>query len=330
MTYTIPTAQEATNFVQENLVSPMAKLVKQMDSLESTKQVVLDTLKSLPLQKRANMTAVTILLTLAMLTKQVKAALISLLFNVLTFHLHAWPNQSDMYYDTIGALTHLSLVFFSVLKTKTLALRAQQIVPSMLSVMWSTRLGVFLFTRILCSSGGDSRLTNIKQDYHRFLFAFLVQSVWCFVGQLPVLVSNAATVVPVQRNALHPSYLLFLLGLGVETISDAQKSVFRISHPDGFITTGLWKYSRHPNYLGEIMLQFALTWACSVNFTKWMDRLAWLSPVMTAYLLVKVSGIPLVEHAGMKRFGTDPNYQKYLQDTPLLIPISSSFFTKPV
>ena len=61
-----------------------------------------------------------------------------------------------------------------------------------------------------------------------------------------------------------------------------------------YITEGLWKYSRHPNYFGEIIMWIGITASCSQQFHS-IEWMGWLSPLFTTFLLIKVSGIPMIE-----------------------------------
>merc|ERR1711920_966976 len=116
-------------------------------------------------------------------------------------------------------------------------------------------------------------------------------------------------------------WCLWAIGFLVESAADAQKFAFR-SDPANrgqFITTGLWKYSRHPNYFGEILMWVGLCVSCSYSFSGW-GVLGWLSPAFNAFLLLFVSGVPLLEKAGQERWGNEPAYQHYMENTSCIVP----------
>lgn len=107
----------------------------------------------------------------------------------------------------------------------------------------------------------------------------------------------------------------------------------RQANRHAFITTGLWRFSRHPNYFGEMLMWFAV--ASSVAAAGWRQpdgvlhgrhQLAWLSPAFTATLLLGVSGLPMVEAAGRKKWGGQPDYEHYVTNTSPIVP----WFPAPV
>mmetsp|Transcript_76989 Transcript_76989/g.166560 ORF Transcript_76989/g.166560 Transcript_76989/m.166560 type:complete len:103 (-) Transcript_76989:232-540(-) len=89
------------------------------------------------------------------------------------------------------------------------------------------------------------------------MFVWVLQAVWCLWNTVPMVVSNS-----VQTAALVPSdfvgMAMMLIGFTLEVVADRQKTTFRLnsSNKDTFIKTGLWALCRHPNYFGEILLQF--------------------------------------------------------------------------
>merc|ERR1712045_882745 len=86
-----------------------------------------------------------------------------------------------------------------------------------------------------------------------------------------------------------------------------------------FITTGLWSISHHPNYFGEILLWFGLYISASSVFQRF-QYLSVLSPFFVYLLITRLSGIPLLEKAGLKKWGSLPEYQRYINETPCLVP----------
>jgi steroid 5-alpha reductase family enzyme len=103
-------------------------------------------------------------------------------------------------------------------------------------------------------------------------------------------------------------------------VADWQKARFR-NNPNNlekFICTGLWKYSRHPNYLGELLMSFGLYISAS-SVMHGYEYLSVLSPILITILLVKFSA-PMLDRAADKRWASDPAYKKYASRTPAFFP----------
>ena len=115
--------------------------------------------------------------------------------------------------------------------------------------------------------------------------------------------------------------LVWAAGMLIEIVADRQKSAFK-SNPDnkgGFISTGLWAWSRHPNYFGEIVLWTGMAIVALPVLHGWQWATL-ISPVFVAFLLIKVSGIPLLEAKADERWGGDEDYEAYKRNTPVLVP----------
>jgi steroid 5-alpha reductase family enzyme len=114
---------------------------------------------------------------------------------------------------------------------------------------------------------------------------------------------------------------VWLAGFVVEVVADQQKRAFRADPAnDGrFITSGLWAWSRHPNYFGEITLWtgIAITALPILSGWRWLML---ISPVFVVVLLTRISGIPMLERRAEARWGGDPEFRAYTDTTPVLIP----------
>lgn len=119
---------------------------------------------------------------------------------------------------------------------------------------------------------------------------------------------------------------LWIIGFTIEVTADRQKTRFR-ANPENhgkWICTGLWARAQHPNYFGEIMLWSGIFLSGAMVFHGW-QWLAALSPVVTATLLTKVSGVPMVRARNQVKWGNDADYLRYLHEVPLLAPIGQPF-----
>ena len=119
------------------------------------------------------------------------------------------------------------------------------------------------------------------------------------------------------------------VGFAIETIADHQKNVFRSdSKNDGRVcNVGLYKVVRYPNYLGEITVWWSIYFASIPLLSPIQRAISIISPSFITFLLLKVSGIPLLEESSKKNYGQGKyakEYEKYVQDTPQLIPFTKS------
>ncbi|MDX1704561.1 MAG: DUF1295 domain-containing protein [Altererythrobacter ishigakiensis] len=227
--------------------------------------------------------------------------------------------QKDTYYDTVGALTYLSVIGYSTYHAAPLDTRA--IVVAIMVGIWTIRLGSFLFTRIHAAGGADERFEKIKKNPPRFLVAWTLQAVWV------IFTASAALVIITSQNAA-PLGLFFwagaaiwVIGFAFEVIADDQKRQFKKdpANKGKFIKSGLWAWSQHPNYFGEITLWTGILVMAIPLLSGW-SWLAVISPIFVYLLLTRISGVNLLDGIGKDRWGDDPAYQEYRKNTPVLFP----------
>lgn len=227
--------------------------------------------------------------------------------------------QSDRFYDTTGAITYLAVIATACAAVWPLDTRGA-VVAGMVAV-WTIRLGSFLFTRIHAAGGTDVRFEKIKVNPPRFLVAWTLQALWV------IFTASAALIVITtpERQPLGGFFwigtAMWLTGFAFEVIADEQKRRFKAdpANHGRFITTGLWAWSQHPNYFGEILLWTGVLVIALPVLSGWC-WLAVLSPLFVALLLTRVSGINLLDGIAKKRWGDDPAWQAYRRTTPVLIP----------
>ena len=119
----------------------------------------------------------------------------------------------------------------------------------------------------------------------------------------------------------YAGWTIWLIGFLLEAVADYQKFTFR-SNPansNKWINSGLWGVVRHPNYLGEILLWTGLFISASSTF-EGKEFLSVVSPLFVAFLLTKVSGIPILEKMNMRQWKENSEFLSYVQRTPRLIP----------
>lgn len=225
--------------------------------------------------------------------------------------------RTERFYDLTGALSYLTLLTVALLSAPQITARSALLAG--LVAVWAVRLGTFLAWRVH-RDGGDRRFDTLKHEAPRFFVAWTLQGLWVFLTPLPVWIALTDPAVALGSAGVL-GLLLWGAGFAIEVVADAQKTRFR-SDPDNadrFLRTGLWAWSRHPNYFGEIVLWVGVF----VLVSPQLDGLQWLalaSPALVITLLVGVSGIPLLEARAEDRWGDDPDYRAYVDRTPVLVP----------
>jgi len=230
----------------------------------------------------------------------------------------SFVSRTEKFYDLTGAVTYVAVTAFVALASGELDLRSWALTVAV--VIWAARLGSFLFLRVR-EAGSDSRFDEIKQSGPRFFATWTMQGLWVAFTASAAWVA-VSSVKRVEADVwLVAGAVLWLGGLAIEATADAQKRAFAAdpANKGRFINSGLWARSRHPNYFGEIVLWAGVAVMAAPVFSGW-QWVAILSPFFVALLLLKVSGVPLLEAKAKARWGDDPDYQRYVESTPVLVP----------
>ncbi|OTB01218.1 hypothetical protein M426DRAFT_221790 [Hypoxylon sp. CI-4A] len=241
---------------------------------------------------------------------------------------------------------------FVILAILTLSLSrhpdARQIVASLFTMAWGLRLSLFLLYRVL-KTGKDDRFDDKRDRFLPFLGFWVFQMLWVWTVSLPVTVLNAPAVRTYQQPQRQfgtgrdvAGVVLFVLGFVMESVSDVQRMVFRQARNDrgAICDKGFFGWSRHPNYFGEIVMQFSI-YMISVSpaadgpvggqaFKALYATI--VGPFFLTILLMFVSGLPLSERPGAKkRYENGLNweaYQRYLNRTSILVPFPPQIYER--
>jgi steroid 5-alpha reductase family enzyme len=227
--------------------------------------------------------------------------------------------QTEKFYDLVGCLTYLSVLLLAALHSPPL--QAADFLLLAMCAVWALRLGLFLFWRIH-KDGSDKRFNHIKPSFMRFLMAWSLQGLWVFLTLSAVLIVVSAPGDHAISAFTVAGGLLWLAGFAVEAVADFQKRAFKAdpANKGRFIQSGLWSWSRHPNYVGEIALWLGIFICAIPQLVDW-QWVGIISPLFIFLLLTKVSGVPMLEASADKQWGGDIDYQAYKQSTPVLWPI---------
>ncbi|MEX0668125.1 MAG: DUF1295 domain-containing protein [Candidatus Saccharimonadales bacterium] len=205
-----------------------------------------------------------------------------------------------------------------------------------LILIWGLRLSIRLLIRNR-GKGEDWRYAKWRQEWSKQWFylrswsqVFMLQAIFCFLILLPAIsiYINQPEFHQVSLANFNTWLLIFgvltwLKGFFFEVVGDYQLDRFIKSSDKQYgdvLKTGLWRYTRHPNYFGEATMWWGI-WliAVGVNMAAWWSI---ISPILITYLLLKVSGIPMLE----KKMSKNPKYQEYMDETNKFIPSPSKLF----
>jgi steroid 5-alpha reductase family enzyme len=230
----------------------------------------------------------------------------------------SYLKQTETYYDLTGSITYITVVLTAVLLSSPAGTRALLLMAMI--VVWAIRLGSFLFRRIL-AAGEDRRFRDLKTSFSSFLLTWTLQGLWVTFSLAAALAAITSDLEVNLGIYAVIGFFVWLFGFGIEVVADRQKSQFRAvpENADKFINVGLWSWSRHPNYFGEIVLWIGVA-IISLPILQGWQWLTLISPVFIYVLLTQISGVPLLEARADEKWGGQADYEEYKARTSVLIP----------
>ncbi len=193
-------------------------------------------------------------------------------------------------------------------------------VVAVLTIVWGLRLGVHIGLRNK-GKGEDPRYAELLAKAPGNVSWFALKRIYLTQGALMWFISLPVQVAMFQTPGLGPiawvGIAVWLVGFLIEAVGDLQLTRFR-RDPESrgnVLDTGLWRYTRHPNYFGDATVWWGLS---LIAFDAWPGILTLLSPVIMTWLLAKGTGKPLLE----KDIGTRrPGYADYVRRTSGFVPL---------
>ena len=195
----------------------------------------------------------------------------------------------------------------------------KELIITAMIIIWGSRLAFHIFIRAR-GKGEDFRYAQWRKDWgekasvNSFFKVFMLQGILMIFISLPIqVVFNGG------KNELNIisliGLIIFFSGFLFESIGDYQMYRFK-KKPENkgkIITSGLWKYTRHPNYFGEALLW----WGIGIySYGSELFLLSLAGPLLINLLLVFVSGVPMLE----KKYEGNKEWESYKSKTPAFIP----------
>uniref|UniRef100_A0A7S4I8R3 Steroid 5-alpha reductase C-terminal domain-containing protein n=1 Tax=Prymnesium polylepis TaxID=72548 RepID=A0A7S4I8R3_9EUKA len=247
----------------------------------------------------------------------------------------AYAYQTEVFFDVLGGVNFMALAAFSAASTDGWFADSRKMAATIIFVCSRAWLLAFLAWRAH-DRGGDSRFDGVKDKWRTFLLFWTVQGVWCMLISSPVLFINSSPSSPPLAPLDIALLVAFSLGVVLECLADVQKAIWvRAGRQGGFCTAGVWHYSRHPNYFGE-MLQWWACWLLAFSSSSGVYDLLWwatsVSPLFTMQILLNVpeTGVAQANGKNLKRYYDrfPESYAAYRASTSILLPMLPAVYKR--
>lgn len=234
----------------------------------------------------------------------------------------AFKFKTDKLTDAAYGLTFISIALYWLYNDNWIVSRFRLIVALMV-VVWALRLIGYLLIRVI-KTGKDSRYDGRRESFRKFAQFWLFQAIAVWLIMLPAVYMLTRNRVPLLGTVPTIGLYVWSFGLIIETLADKQLYSFRFKKDNKgkWIDEGLWHYSRHPNYFGEILVWLGV-FIFGLSTYAGLGWLVVIGPLTIMGLLMFGSGIPVLEKANDKKWGHDPDYQRYKAATSILVPMPS-------
>lgn len=218
----------------------------------------------------------------------------------------------------------ISILIYYFIKTPFSADDLLTLVPpnylviTVLTVIWGLRLATHIYSRNK-SKTEDFRYKKWREEWGKWFYirsylqVFLLQGVFMLLISMPAIVA-ARSYAPVTIYT-YLGILIWCIGFIFEAGGDYQLTKF-IANPENkneIMKSGLWQYTRHPNYFGEVTQWWGIyIITLSISYFS----VAIISPLVITFLILKVSGIPMLE----KKYDNNMEFQNYKKETSAFFP----------
>lgn len=242
---------------------------------------------------------------------------VTLIFNIALFLVAYW-RKTDRLTDGAYAISFAAIAAIALLNS---TVTGSSLLLVALVFVWAARLGGFLVYRIW-KSGKDKRFDAWRSNFWLLGRFWVLQAITAWVVMLPLLFALS------QDNLSLPATSVIFVatwaaGLVIEAVADIQKYRFnqQLKNKGKWIAEGLWSWSRHPNYFGEIVIWASVYLTVFPVLSGWQRLVGLISPLFIAAILLFATGIPILEKQADEKWGNDKDYQAYKKRVSILIPL---------
>ncbi|MBN2260557.1 MAG: DUF1295 domain-containing protein [Clostridiales bacterium] len=234
------------------------------------------------------------------------------------FFIWATIIKNNSIVDFGWGLGFVIIAIYSYLRSASYNLSATLV--TLLIAIWGIRLTYHIFKRNW-GKAEDFRYANWRKEWGKYVLIrgffqiFILQGLLMFSIVFPAIILNSYADPNLNSFGIL-GLLVWIIGYLFESIGDSQMRNFK-KNPDNkgkIIRTGLWKYTRHPNYFGEATMWWGIF---IIVFSSTQNLITIASPILITFLLLYVSGVPLLE----KKYKNNPDFQAYAKITSKFIPL---------
>lgn len=217
--------------------------------------------------------------------------------------------------------TGFVITFWATAWIGATALSTRVLLLGVLVTLWGLRLSLYIFSRNH-GQPEDFRYAKWREEagaawwWRSFFKVFLLQGVIMWVIAIPLIAVQTSTPSPFKCECTdYTGAALWLVGFIFEAGGDWQLARFKkdLANKGKLLTTGLWSLTRHPNYFGDAAQWWGFWLLAFANGAWW----TFFSPLIMTYLLMRVSGVTLLENTLTK---TKPGYEEYMARTSAFFP----------
>ena len=240
-------------------------------------------------------------------------------FNI--FYLISRMKNDFSVVDIAWGLSFL-LIFVTAGTTFNSNWEAREVLIGSLVFIWSVRLSGYIFLRSRKIGKEDYRYAQFRKDWGNNANTIAYFRVFILQAFLSLLIASPLILIHYYKSAPAFGTVLDLLGLSLwiigflfEAIGDFQKHIFKSNEANKgkILQTGLWRYTRHPNYFGDALLWWGMFFIIINEVPIWFA--VW-GPLLLNFFLLKVSGVALLE----RKYEDNKTFSNYKKTTNAFIP----------